>query len=83
MEIIIGMVTKVQRQDSRKCMHTVVKLSKPLMHDTSPISLHNINIAVTLFIMANIYSHLVHIHSIHATGNHVCVVHNIGLVIVI
>ena len=26
----IGMVTKVQRQDSIKNMHTVVKLSKPL-----------------------------------------------------
>ena len=26
----IGMVTKLQRRDSRRCMHTIVKLSKPL-----------------------------------------------------
>ena len=47
MEIIIGMVTKAQRQGSIKCTHTVVKLaSLRNNNDTSPISLHN-TIAVT------------------------------------
>ena len=34
----IGMVTTVQRQDSIKCMRTVIKLNKPLKYnnDTSP-----------------------------------------------
>ena len=41
------MVTKVQKQDSVKSMHTVVKLSKPL-NDTSPISSHYTDLVASM-----------------------------------
>ena len=41
------MVTKVQRQDSIKSMHTVVKLSKPL-NDTIPILSHYTDLVVCI-----------------------------------
>ena len=66
MEIIIGIITKVQRQDSICNTHSSkTEQAFEITQDTSPISSHNNIIAVATIIANNYY--LVHIHPIHAS----------------
>ena len=52
MEIAIGMVTKVPTRFNIQCMHTVVKLSKPLKYnDTSPVSVRYIDMVACIEFM--------------------------------